>query len=65
MSNDPKDTVIDLSKLMISPSDGTSPQATPQRSTPSMITSLLEGAGANLKGHEHFTCDEKNTNQTD
>lgn len=57
MSNDPKDTMVDLSKLMVGQGGQTSVnisvQTTPVSATPSMITSCNEGA--NLIGHENFT----------
>jgi len=57
MNNDPKETVVDLSKLMVGQGGQTSVNnsipTTPVSATPSMITSCNEGA--NLIGHEIFT----------
>lgn len=56
MSNAPKNTVVDLSKLMVGQGGQTSVNisipTTPASTTPSMITSCNEGA--NLIGHEIF-----------
>lgn len=56
MSNDPKDTVVDLSKLMQSQSQ--QPVQTPMMTIPAssiatMLTSCNEGF--ELVGNEHFT----------
>lgn len=63
MSNDPKDTVIDWSKLVNPSSNGTSPQSVTPKNIPSMITSIMEGTI--LIGQENFTFDEKKSNETD
>lgn len=52
MSNDPKDAVVDISKLMGGQSSSGSEIIVPS----SMITSCNEGA---LIGHENFTLDDK------
>ena len=56
MSNDPKDTKVDLSKLAKSQPQATKSASTKTiktSSTSSMITSCNESAG--LVGHENFT----------
>lgn len=58
MSNDPKNTVVDLSKLMQGQSQTPVPTPMPTISDSSiaaMLTSCTEGAELGLVGNEHFT----------
>ena len=57
MSNDPKDTVVDLSKLMRSQSQAPVPTI-PRSSISAMLTSCNEGA--ELIGNEYFTYNGEN-----
>lgn len=60
MSNDPKDTVVDLAKLMQGQSQ--TPVQTPIPTiSPSSISAMLTSCneGAELVGHEHFTYNGK------
>lgn len=59
MSNDPKDAVVDLGKLMRSQSATSTPTSIPVipvDATNSMITSCNEET--NMIGHENFNCDD-------
>lgn len=58
MSNDPRDTVVDLSKLMQGQSQTSVQTPIPTISDSSiaaMLTSCNEGAELGLVGNEHFT----------
>lgn len=58
MSNDPKDIVVDVSKLMQGQSQPlvqTPTASIPDSSIATMLTSCNEGAGLGLVGNEHFT----------
>lgn len=66
MSNDPKDAVVDLSKMMTG-QPATPTQTIPVSASPSMITPCNEGANLigvetstqyPLVGHENFSKDE-------
>ena len=54
MSNDPKDAVVDLSKLVRSQTPAPEPTpVVPNGTTANMITSCNEGV--NMIGHENFS----------
>lgn len=56
MSNDPKDTVVDLSKLVKTPTPLKTSSNTNNANTSTLLTTCNESA--DLIGHENFTLNE-------
>ena len=64
MSNDPKDAVVDLSKLVKSPTPTSRPMKTSsdnKSTTSTLLTSLNESA--DMIGRENFTKNDGKTNK--
>ena len=62
MSNDPKDAVVDMTKLVRSQTPAPEPTpVVPNGTTANMITSCNEGV--NMIGHENFSLDDDTKKQ--